>query len=517
MWYRCLLVLLMLAGFAGGFGIRRWRGSGAARVTTEARFGAAGPAGERAARLPSRDQSVHPDPDRTAPGVGLPETVESVLGSHGLELSERIGRFVPQATIAELERLFVGLKEYPTGVADDLKLTVFLRWMELDPAGGLEFAAQHGAGRLAWRAWGQVDGEAALAAAGQRESRSPGRAVLEGMACADPAKARVLINAHPEWAGDEASLNAAAGLMRTDPAAGATQWAAWAELDSSEEIRAWVRRAPEDALAWARGLADHQVRTDAMKLVLSRWGQTDPQQAGSAILQLPEGRLKRGLFADHAGLLASAGDLAAARRWIDDHAATATLRSESLREIARVQANTDPLAALDTLRDVDWSLTGAERRAHQIVSPEGSDSELWAYEIGALESIASKTPVEAMAFVAELPETAPVDEMARQVFHRWLGVDSLAASEWLAQQPDGPTKVSSTRQLVFHLINTQNDIDSAAHWALTLPPETDGTPAIERLLLEWRGWLERARAAIDSLPLTPDERQRLHDLLPTQE
>ncbi|MFN0125101.1 MAG: hypothetical protein ACKV19_00245 [Verrucomicrobiales bacterium] len=521
---RRLLFLLFTAGFAGAFGIRVWLGNGrtgAAAVVPPVQPGL--PMGATTDPLPPKEMKV------TGPGgkpaIPLPpESVETVLAAGGFEFSERLGRFLPQATAADLERLFEGLKRRKIDGSDDLRLAVFLRWMELDPAGGLKYAGKQrdtSTAWTAWRAWGQVDADAAMSAALASESPSPGRSVLEGIADVDPAKARGLIEAHPEFAGDEAYVNSAASLMRTDPAAGATIRVAFGDVETSEEIRAWVRRAPEEALAWARSLPDQHVRTDAMKHVLSRWAQADPRQAGEAILALPEGRLKRGLFADHAGLLAAAGDLVAARDWLE-RAPSPTLRSQSLIEMAAAQAQTDPAGAIDTLRGVDWSLTGADRRSHPILGQNGVDSELWSYRGAAISAIASKIPAETMAYVAELPESAPVDALSREVFYQWLKVNSLAASEWLAGQPDGPIKVDSTAQLVGHLIEEQWDIESAVHWAMTLPAVADGTPAIEWALRAWlkRGNLDAAaasaRAAIDSLPVSAEERQRLINLLPAQ-
>lgn len=518
---RRLLVLLFTAGFAGAFGIRVWHGNGrshASAIVPPVQPGRL--MGAPADPLPPTETKV------TGPGgkpaIPLaPESVETVLAAHGFEFSERLGRFLPRATATDLERLFEGLKRRRINGSDDLKLAIFLRWMELDPAGGLKFTKKRRDTWTAWRAWGQVDADAAVAAALASESQSPGCSVLEGIADVDPVKARALIEAHPEFAGGEAYVNSAASLMRTDPAAGATMRVAFGDVETSEEIRAWVRRAPDDALAWARSLPDQQVRTEAMKHVLSRWAQADPRQAGEAILALPEGRLKRGLFADHAGLLAAAGDLTAARDWLE-RAPSPTLRSQSLIEMATAQAQSDPAGALDTLRGVDWSLTGADRRSHPILGQNGVDSELWSYRGAAIDAIASKLPAETMAYVAGLPESAPVDALTREVFRRWMEVDSLGASEWLAAQPDGPIKVASTSQLVGHLIREQYDIDSAVHWAMTMPAVADGTPAIDWALREWLKRVDpetatkAARAAIDSLPVSAEERQRIINLLPAQ-
>jgi hypothetical protein len=51
--------------------------------------------------------------------------------------------------------------------------------------------------------------------------------------------------------------------------------------------RAWASQAPEDALAWASGLAPGQVKTDAEAAVVGTWAKTDPQAASEWVNSLP--------------------------------------------------------------------------------------------------------------------------------------------------------------------------------------------------------------------------------------
>lgn len=499
------LALGLVMGAIFGAGMRLWLGS-------NARGGISTAAQAESSEKPSRADQPRGEPDRIhlatdISGAGEarePETVLSVLAARGFEASERLARFLPKAGPAELAALMAGLEERDGVLDEAMTEAVFLRWMTIDPAGGQVFSEKHSLGGMAWRAWGKVDPEAAMAAVQTSRDLATAASALGAIAEIDPQRVQAWLDHHPQFRTHSVMLGVASGLMATDPAAGATLAAAWSEVsvDQGGLVRRWAQRDPEAAWAWAQSLPDRARRNDTLQVLVDQWAKTDPDRLSAAITSLPDGWNKWRFYVDHGARLA-ASDPASARAWVEA-APTELLRREATLEMARGLAGTDPEAAVAVLKGLDWSSAG-ETSSITIRTPNGNSGMTSYHPASAVEEIARAAPEATVSFAASLPSDAPwAASMMSQAFSEWVGQDAMVASQWLANQPEGPTKYASTYALIRQLTQgPEPDFDSAYRWALTLPDETRHIP---RSVI--REWSQRdpaaARAAMEQFGVASD-------------
>jgi hypothetical protein len=437
------------------------------------------------------------------------ETVEGILAAEGLEQFERLALFLPQAGAADLERLYLGLEEQGNGFVDKtLGPALFLRWMRLDPEGGRAFAMKRNRGGMAWLAWGKVDPEAAVAAALASKEWWKGAVVVRAIGQSDPARAQSLLDEHPQWRTEEALIGLAAGLMPTDPAAGATLVAAASEtVDYDKLVSTWARRDPEAALAWAQTLPDQVSRVQALGVLIDQWAKTDPDRIAATLTALPDGWTKWQLYASHAARLAVV-DPAAAVAWAQA-APTEGLRRQASLEAARGLVRSDPAGALDILRGLDLS-SDQGLPGWKVKGPDGGDhSEVFSAS-GTVAAVAEAAPEATMALLAGLSEGPESHALVQTAFSTWMRKDSMAASEWLAGQPAGSVRESSTVELVDHLSRgVEPDFDAALQWANTLSAENQHVE-LRTLLIRWRQRdAAAARAALDHPAVPADVRDVL--------
>lgn len=243
----------------------------------------------------------------------------------------------------------------------------------------------------------------------------------------------------------------------------------WSEsVDEGGVVRGWARRDPEAAWAWAQSIPDQERRDRALDILTDQWSKTDPDRLSTALTSLPDGWTKWRMYIDHGARLA-ATDPSLARAWVEA-APSPLLRREATLEMARGLAATDPEGAVAMLHGVDWSSSG-ETSGIMIRFPGGGSGSAHYQPMPAVEEIARVAPEATVAFAASLPADVPwAKGMVRAAFSSWAGQDSMAASQWLAAQPEGPTKQASISVLVRQLVNgPAPDFDAALRWALTLP------------------------------------------------
>ncbi|MFN0129425.1 MAG: hypothetical protein ACKV19_22395 [Verrucomicrobiales bacterium] len=234
------------------------------------------------------------------------ESTESVLAAEGFEQAERLGRFLRTATSDELKRLLLGMRKSGGHIEMTQRDAIFLRWMAIDAEGALAFTEKDAFIGPAWWAWGKVDPDAALAAALAKRESWLGTMVVRAIAQDDPARARAILERHPQFAEQSAMGGMASGLMKVDPVAGATLAAAWNHsLDPEHLVSGWARREADAALAWAQALPDQARRSEALGIVLAQWAATHPEKVGPAIEAMPDGRTKWKLYAEHTRSLAA--------------------------------------------------------------------------------------------------------------------------------------------------------------------------------------------------------------------
>jgi len=264
------------------------------------------------------------------------------LAAEGFERAERLGRFLVSAQPEDLERLARGLRNDHGYVEMVLGDAIFLRWMTVDPVGGLAFANKERFTNMAWWAWGKTDPEASLAAALEDPSPSVGAMVVRAIGQSDPLRARELIDLYPHFEQHLAMQGMASGLMDIDPAAGATMAAVWND-DFDKLVGGWAQRDPDAAMAWLAELPDMTKRSEALSRILGQMAFAHPERVGATIAALPDGATKWRAYANHAKRLA-ATDPEAARAWVEA-APTPLVRNEATVALARGLARLSQLEA----------------------------------------------------------------------------------------------------------------------------------------------------------------------------
>jgi hypothetical protein len=107
--------------------------------------------------------------------------------------------------------------------------------------------------------------------------------------------------------------------------------------------RAWASQAPEDAIAWASGMASGEAKTDAEAAIVGTWAKTDPQAASEWVNSLPPDAER-----DHsvASLVKTLSGTSPREAW--DWALTigdSSQRTKAATQAAQMMAARDPLAA----------------------------------------------------------------------------------------------------------------------------------------------------------------------------
>jgi hypothetical protein len=97
---------------------------------------------------------------------------------------------------------------------------------------------------------------------------------------------------------------------------------------------------------------------------------------------------------------------------------------------------------------------------------------------------------------AKLPVEKSNDGI-RNIMHNWTEKDYQAAGKWLASTPNGPTKYLSVRTYAETLAPFEPD--SAAQWAMTLPPGKDREETLANIYEKWPTDDEAAKKAFAKL------------------
>jgi hypothetical protein len=126
----------------------------------------------------------------------------------------------------------------------------------------------------------------------------------------------------------------------------------------------------------------------------------------------------------------------------------AETNGELMREIARVSSVTNPVKATEILADASYASRFDEGFRSQFVDHTA-------------RNFASKELSRAKQWVEKLPpQDAPMGY--RGLLYTWLKVDSLAASEWLSQQPAGPARDAGAQEIINQIKDT--DPETAEQW-----------------------------------------------------
>ena len=288
---------------------------------------------------------------------------------------------------------------------------------------------------------------------------------------------------------------------RTDPTAAADYLET---LPPSEEVsdamhdlaREWAEKDLKAAGEWAMRQSDGEGRARAIDGVTNRWARQDPAGAARFVESLNEPHERREAL-ETVGNSWSRQDMWEAVRWAK------TLdpmeRVYAAEGILGRAADQDPDIAVEFFSDLTSGMSSEEMEA-------GEFHELAGDLAG---HISEFDPRNAANWAESLPEGSKLQrEAVERVADRWVQNDSMAASEWISQLPEGRVRDAATEQLVDNI--SRSDPAAAFEWALSASEEEHRHDMIHEVLERWnRIDPVAARATLESAPVSEEQR---HDL-----
>lgn len=308
---------------------------------------------------------------------------------------------------------------------------------------------------------------------------------------------------------------------------------------------------PEEAIAWITANVSGRTMAGAVQLVIRNLAETDPLRAARVVADLPLGRSYQSGLTTLASSWAGS-DPVGAYRWLQEIPAGAERqrafsafsrsfaeanpdrairflaevsdpaeRATLVRDVAAQIADDDPAAALrwsdaiqdDALRQeaqrsviLAWTEQNPVAVARFVL--ERTDLNLSSSEFRRIGSAyAARDPAGAGEWIFALPaEVQP--RVVDMVVREWVGSDAYAASEWVANLPEGAVRESAVENMVRMVMRFEPD--SAFAWATTLSDDSNRRRLTSQAAGVWGvSDPEAAMAAVRQADLPAEEKERL--------
>lgn len=294
-----------------------------------------------------------------------------------------------------------------------------------------------------------------------------------------------------------------------------------------EVVALWAADDSESALLWLESNAQGLVRLETIHSGVELWAENDPEGAADWIEGMASDGSKLKAAQSLAGKWVKSNPEAAAK-WVsglpDD-----PVRQEATRALADAWVRQDPEAASiwafeEAEFNGDYELLDITIRSFSKQFPEDAEAfvrdmaeadyspiALAAHVVGRAE----QDPVATAKWLANLSPSDPIysTEYANGLMQVWAESDSIAASEWLSQQPRSPQRDAAAYG--FSKSIQRFEPEAAAAWANTI---RDPERRIERLEASIRSWAEtrplEALEWVKNAELEPTLREQLAKDIP---
>jgi hypothetical protein len=440
-------------------------------------------------------------------------TLTEVLEAEDAARIAKLAIWLPSATSAETAAMFDRVNDETDRPNKALQLELILQhWVTIDREAAFHAGRQSTLGEWAcYQTWARLDPDAAWKDASNRNQILQSY-VLKGMAESHPVRAKELMET---TTGDQRSVELAGiiagGLALTQPAEAADIMIAHGATPVTA-LKLWFQNEPEAAQAWALSQKSAQIKTAALKQLVSEWQTIHPDKIPALLTTLPEGLTKWTVQATYAQGLA-ASDPNAALSYTAT-VASPIARAGILQETAyHLAKNNNQQGALLLLQNLDWTDASDAWKNPTIVAGETQDSpEKPSRALETLKLMADKNLGEAMHFTETLSDGPLKKQAINAVVSGWPKSSNTELSEWLLQQSDPALRETGTRRLVDNLISDlKPDFDAAARWAATLPmEETPNGSTLNHIFTQWKmSDPKAAEATLTELQVPPAFREFL--------
>lgn len=230
-------------------------------------------------------------------------------------------------------------------------------------------------------------------------------------------------------------------------------------------VALWAEQDPTTAAAWIEGMANDGSKATAAGALVRSWAASAPEAARQWVEQLPPGTIRSAAASEYVqATLASAPEAIA--DWAFKESTYQGNRSLFIESI-RSYAQADPEAAASYLRDMQGSID----------TPVAIE----AY----FQTRAQQAPLATMTWLAAQSNDDPLNQLqhTQLVMEEWSQNDSVAASEWLSQQTEGPKRDAAIAGFAETMIDYEPE--AVAEWVNTLSNPDSRVIALENSIRHW--------------------------------
>lgn len=227
----------------------------------------------------------------------------------------------------------------------------------------------------------------------------------------------------------------------------------------------WAQQDPDNAASWIEGMANDGSKATATRALISSWADSNPSAAQQWIEQLTPGTIRNSAAIEFVQT-ALAQNPEAVVDWAfkeSTYQGNRELFVESIRHFTEI----DPEASANYLRDMQTSID----------TPDAIE----AY----LQTRTQQSPMETMNWLDFQTPDDPLNQAqnTRIVMEEWTKSDSVAASEWLSQQNDGPRRDAAIAGFAETMIDYEPE--AVAEWVNTLSNPDARVSALENSIQYW--------------------------------
>lgn len=243
----------------------------------------------------------------------------------------------------------------------------------------------------------------------------------------------------------------------------------------SSSLAKWAKDDPLAALEWVRknsGKFPDLVTDDAKRGLISGAAVSDPKLAFKLIGEL--------------GIKEATSSISA----IISAAKTAEDRTVVLGALREYLSTLNDEAALKNAGEsasqaLGHSLAeeGFQSATQWIDGSNITQAELEAVVSGLTGSVKAGESGQWIEWIGKILPSEKSDDPIRNIVRRWTQDDFQAAGEWLTTAPEGPAKNTSIRSYAETV--SRYEPETAAQWALTLPPGKDREQTLKRIYQNW--------------------------------